>query len=89
MYAVNIKVDGLEYIFALDSGLQVVELIKSTTGTIQDLTIKEGQVQTIDNTRCAWCGEDNLEEEADFNTRDLCINCVEEELERINEEGQQ
>jgi formylmethanofuran dehydrogenase subunit E len=44
-------------------------------------------MQTIDNTRCAWCGEDNLEEEADFNTRDLCINCVEEELERINEEG--
>jgi hypothetical protein len=42
MYAVNIKVDGLEYIFALDSGLQVVELIKSATGTIQELTIKEG-----------------------------------------------
>jgi hypothetical protein len=44
-------------------------------------------MQTIDNTRCAWCGEDNLEFEADFNTRDLCINCVEDELERMNEEG--
>jgi hypothetical protein len=42
MYAVNIKVDGLEYIYALDGGLQVVELIKATNGNIQALTIKEG-----------------------------------------------
>jgi hypothetical protein len=42
MYAVNIKVDGLEYIYALDGGLQVVELIQATNGNIQALTIKEG-----------------------------------------------
>jgi hypothetical protein len=37
-----IKVDGLVYSFSLDSSMALVELIKGTTGTIQDLTIKEG-----------------------------------------------
>ena len=39
MYSVSMKVDGVVYRYILDSGLSVAQLIKDTTGNIEDLTI--------------------------------------------------
>ena len=40
MYIVNIKVDGVGYVFTLDSGLALADLIKGTTGNIESLSVR-------------------------------------------------
>jgi hypothetical protein len=35
---------------------------------------------------CAWCGMDEMDEYADFNAKDVCVDCVDEALKEIVKE---
>jgi hypothetical protein len=36
---------------------------------------------------CAWCGMDEMDEYADFNAKDVCVDCVDEALKEVIKES--